>query len=277
MAHSIRMIATDLDGVFLRDAFTPYPDNVRAMRACQDAGIPVCALTGRNWPEAKRVVKGIGFSRYCGVNGGTAILDTLTQGLRYRNRLHPDAVHALVGLLSRLEGVRFCLSGTFMNHQWTSRQMKDGAAMAGVGDLDAQTPTALHDTPEALYAASAADTQRVYVHLPRDDEKARQRLITAVQEAAPVSVRVQANGALLLWPLGADKADALRVLADIYNVRLENILVFGFGPDDEKMMREAGLRVAVSGSDAAIKQCADRVIEQSNEGAFAKAVWSMVL
>ena len=37
----IKLIATDLDGTFLQGGHTPHPENIKAVRACQDE-------TGRN-------------------------------------------------------------------------------------------------------------------------------------------------------------------------------------------------------------------------------------
>ena len=51
---NIRLIATDLDGTFLSNVHTPHPENVRAMRACQEAGIRVCALTGRELDRGQK-------------------------------------------------------------------------------------------------------------------------------------------------------------------------------------------------------------------------------
>lgn len=47
----IKLIATDLDGTFLKGGHTPHPENIRAVRACQEAGLeyaPVRGETGRN-------------------------------------------------------------------------------------------------------------------------------------------------------------------------------------------------------------------------------------
>ena len=45
----IKLIATDLDGTFLQEGDTPHPENIQAVKRCHEAGIKVCAFTGRNW------------------------------------------------------------------------------------------------------------------------------------------------------------------------------------------------------------------------------------
>lgn len=60
----IKLIATDLDGTFLKGGHTPHPENIRAVRACQEAGIRVCACTGRNWAECRKLWKRSGLTTF---------------------------------------------------------------------------------------------------------------------------------------------------------------------------------------------------------------------
>ena len=79
----IKLIATDLDGTFLQGGHTPHPENIKAVRACQQAGIKVCVCTGRNWAECRKIVKEVGFDDFCAVNNGASIVEVNTGELRY--------------------------------------------------------------------------------------------------------------------------------------------------------------------------------------------------
>lgn len=95
----IKLIATDLDGTFLKGGHTPHPENIKAVRACQEAGIRVCACTGRNWAECRKIVEEVGFDDFCAVNNGAAIVEVKTGELRYRNRFDPEAIAGLVDVM----------------------------------------------------------------------------------------------------------------------------------------------------------------------------------
>ena len=92
----IKLIATDLDGTFLKGGHTPHPENIKAVRACQEAGIRVCACTGRNWAECRKIVEEVGFDDFCAVNNGAAIVEVKTGELRYRNRFDPGGCDAIL-------------------------------------------------------------------------------------------------------------------------------------------------------------------------------------
>lgn len=275
---NIRLIATDLDGTFLTDAFTPHPKNVRAMRACQDAGMPVCVLTGRNWTEAKTLVMGAGFDRFCSINNGTAILDARTQQLRYRNRFHPSAVRDLIHWGCAQAGVNFCLTGTFFNHQLKNRGVK--GYLTGLQPHlkpDMRTPFRTYDSSDELYEQSAADVQRLFVEYTYSDQTLRDRVYDQINAIVPADITSSGDDYMEIMPKGASKADALCVLADMYNVQLENIMAFGDSINDIPMLKAAGVGVAMANAHRELLDIADVTAPDNRAGGFASIIWNMVL
>lgn len=90
----IKLIATDLDGTFLQEGDTPHPENIQAVKRCHEAGIKVCAFTGRNWSWTKHIYQQAGFDRFCVLCNGSAIYDVENQEMRYRNRFDPGCILA---------------------------------------------------------------------------------------------------------------------------------------------------------------------------------------
>ncbi len=275
---SVKLIVTDLDGTFLTDVYTPHPENVRAMRACQEAGIPVCALTGRNWTECRKIVLGANFDRFCGINNGTAIMDTRIQDLRYRNRFHPEVVEDLIRMALKLEDAKFCISGTHQTHQLKDRQVKAylDPEQAYLAD-ESIMPMVLYDTVEEMTQMCSADAQRLYVELDNTSAPVRKKIYRLVNEIVPADITASGDEGLEIMPQGASKVDALNVLADIYNVRMQNVMAFGDGVNDLTMLKAAGFGVAMANGDAGLKKQADYVAPSNIEGGFAKVIWQMVL
>ena len=60
MEMEIKLIVTDLDGTLLTKKDEVHPDNIRALRRCQERGIKVCPVTARNWKEIAPVLEQIG-------------------------------------------------------------------------------------------------------------------------------------------------------------------------------------------------------------------------
>ena len=76
--RDIRLIVTDLDGTFLNGYRSFHPDNAKAIRAAQEAGIMVCACTGRCYEMAKSPIVMAGFDRLAILSNGAAIKDFRT-------------------------------------------------------------------------------------------------------------------------------------------------------------------------------------------------------
>lgn len=274
---TIKLIVTDLDGTFLADAYAPHPENVRAMRACQEAGIPVCALTGRNWAECKKIVLGANFDRFCGINNGTAIVDTRTGELRYRNRFHPDAVQGLIDFALALQGVGFAFAGTNQTHNLKTRRMTPylDPASAYLED-ESVAPIVLYDTQEQLAESCKSDAQRMFLDLPNADEATIGRVYDLANRVTPVDI-ISYNDGIEVVPQGASKSDALSVLADIYNVRMQNVMAFGDNVNDFTMLQTAGIGVAMENGDTLLKDLADCIAPPNTVGGFARIVWRFVL
>jgi len=275
---SIKLIVTDLDGTFLSDVHTPHPENVRAMHACQEAGIPVCALTGRNWTECRKIIKGANFDRFCGINNGTAIMDARAQELRYRNRFHPSVVMALVEMALSFPGTKFCLTGTFQNHQ-----LIDHAVDAYLNPLQAYlddesiTPTVVYNSVQELADKGGEDVQRLFLQLPYSDASLREKVMWLANDIVPCDITTSGDDGMELMPKGASKVDALSVLADIYNVRMQNVLAFGDSINDLSMLKAAGTGVSMANGDPELQRHADIIAPACAEGGFAKIIWQMVL
>jgi hypothetical protein len=275
---SIRLIVTDLDGTFLRDVHSPHPENVRAMRACQDAGIPVCAVTGRNWSEARRIIVGVGFDRFCGINNGTAIIDARTGEIRYRNRFHPDDARKLVELVYAMDGVSFYASGSVHMHQVMNRVVAEAdLPLGGLLDTDAMGSVILYDDLFGMLGKGCEDVQRLHIELPYANAELRKRIHDGISAIVAADITNSGDSGMDVMPKDASKADALGVLADIYNVKMNNVMAFGDSENDMAMLRAAGIGVAMQNGDEALKRAADMVAPPNTEGGVARIIYNTVL
>ena len=187
-------------------------------------------------------------------------------------------MRSLIDCACTFEGARFCVTGTFMNHQLRDRQVT-GFTNALQPYLDPQdrTKTELYDSPDELYAQSSGDAQRLFLQLPYSDAKLRQLVYEKVNHIVPADITSSGDDGMEIMPKGASKADTLRVLVDIYNVRLDNVMAFGDSINDIPMLEAAGVGVAMANGDEDIQRIADHIAPANTEGGFAKIIWRMVL
>ena len=75
----------------------------------------------------------------------------------------------------------------------------------------------------------------------------------------------------------ADKSQTLMVLADIYNVKPENVLAFGDSFNDMYMLAWAGTGVAMGNADPRLKTVADYITDTNVNAGVAKAIRRIAL
>ena len=277
----IKLIATDLDGTFLDNYETPNAKNIQAMRACQAAGIAVCACTGRNWYSAREIFRKVnGFDRYCVINNGTAILDTKTEELRYRNRFDPAVARAVLEIALSYPNADVGVSGTYVSHllngranprMLKNRQRNIERDPAWAGRM------VLYDTLDELLEGCADDMQRVNLGVNIYEEGNLDEVYQRINEITGIEITTSGHGNMEITPKAGNKAEALSVLADIYGAQPENVMAFGDSYNDMHMLMWAGTGVAMGNADERLKSIADVVTDCNTNAGVAKAMVELAL
>ena len=80
----IKLIVTDLDGTLLTKKDEVHPDNIRALRRCQERGIKVCPVTARNWKEIAPVLEQVAFDEVAALNNGACMVNLATGAVEHQ-------------------------------------------------------------------------------------------------------------------------------------------------------------------------------------------------
>ena len=268
----IKLIATDLDGTFLRGGDSPHPENIEAVKECQAAGIKVCACTGRSFNRAKDIIQEVGFDQFCVVNNGASIVDWRTGMHRYRNRFEPESIEKIVDVMMSYNA-SFGLTG------FETLYMLEGYVGEWYVELDEDMKQKvnghIYPTKQALIEACAEDVERMNLNLPflQTYEDLREKL------SAVADVEITASGphSLEITHMDGDKSQTLMVLADIYNVKPENVMAFGDSFNDMYMLAWAGTGVAMGNADERLKAVADYVTDINMNAGVAQAIRKIAL
>ena len=112
MAKKIRMVATDLDGTFMDGFDSVHPDNIRALEACEAAGVPVCCITARAYHLAKRPLALGKFRGLCVTSNGSGIHDVQTGRARYQLTMPQQTLYDILKIC-RGENVHVGVTGAY--------------------------------------------------------------------------------------------------------------------------------------------------------------------
>jgi len=72
--------------------------------------------------------------------------------------------------------------------------------------------------------------------------------------------------AIDIVPVGADKANGVRTITNMLNIDIKNTISFGDGDNDVPLIKACNIGIAVNGSCQELKDCADYICEDIEDG-----------
>lgn len=269
----IKLVATDLDGTFLQGGDTPHPENIKAVKACHEAGIKVCVFTGRNWSWTKEIYQQSGFDRFCVLCNGSAIYDAENQELRYRNRFDPNSIAEIVKLILSYPKADFWFTG----FSKISMMKRYGAPWYTCMDEEEQEKKCVHfyDDPESLVEATKEDIMRINWRIPYDE--LADQVLAEMSKFTDVEIVPSEEHTLEITHKDSNKSEGLMVLSDIYDILPENVMAIGDNYNDTMMLAWAGTGVAMGNADQRLKDVADYVTESNTKAGVAEAIYRIAL
>ena len=270
----IQLIATYLDGTFLMCEDTPHPENVKMVEKCHAHGIRVCACSGRPWPAIEKIALEAGLDDFCVTNNGASVVNIHTGEIRYRNRFDEVSMRKLieVGLSLHCESVH--VAGHKGMHVYNMDGSIETEKPSFMG-MEEWNSFHFYPTLEQMLQAAADDAERVIFGRPQ--AHGFQEIYDRCNPITPVEVTsTETLYFVEITPAYGTKAEAIAVLAGIYDCKPENVLALGDGFNDLHMLLWAGTGVAMGNADARLKAVADMTTDTNRNAGFAKAVERIV-
>ncbi|KAL8430825.1 hypothetical protein ACSSS7_005684 [Eimeria intestinalis] len=250
LRHRVRLILSDVDGTLTDDSGAFVEANADAVALAHSLGIQVAFATGRGTAYVASLIEALSQKMdYDGSPGiymnGTYVLDE--KGVPIVDApLQPEVAERLLSAY---------ISAGF-------RKLVEGRESGYVnGSLRrSESSSESHPSLYTLYAIDDAE------HI----QQVRRRL--EAEFAGTVEFCTCRPTSLGAYRAGFGKGAAVRALAAALGVSLDEVLVLGDGENDLPMFREAGTAVAVGNARPAVKEAADLVTVDSNQGALLAVV-----
>ena len=263
-----RLVVCDLDGTVLTYDSRLSPVVGEAMQAVVDAGVWITIGTGRGYQTLRRHLGSVPVNAPLICCNGGLIIEPATR----------EVLHTLPMPLALAHKVlRAC-------------QEEGLEALVSLDDLQ----TVLHYQPSHARFLLRRHGTIIRENVDPADEMARAphkvlvmteypdltaAAIARVQESVKGEARVLASGPVtieLAWP-GISKAWALSWLAAFLGVAREHTIAIGDGNNDVEMVNWAGLGIAMGNATPAVKDAADWIAPDVDEGGLAAALRQFVL
>lgn len=253
---SIKMILLDLDGTLLRSDGSISDRTKQVLRNCQDRGIYVVFATARNWIGAERYIEEIQ-PDYEITTGGTLIHRHGEQ--IYSSSLEMEDTNQIVRDLIAYNPKTEITVATGRQVFWNSLHISESEKLHKAVYNDYREPL-------------SCKANKILAELPNYE--------IAEEIANKNHCRLQSyrgENWYAFMPEGAGKVQAIKELAKILAISLDDIVAFGDDINDVEMLKMCGTGVAVANAVSQVQTIADSITLSNDENGVAEWLAQNVL
>jgi len=270
----IKMIATDLDGTFYGEMYDIPEENLRAVKAAQEAGILVCACSARLWAighlmAQKALMRGWGV-----FNNGAAVADVDTGKIAYHRGIAPDKYRALIEAAATFGVPIHSWNHDFIGMYGPTMGENGRRSMSHPSDPSIRCDVRVFDSLDDMDRGNRDTAQKIMINM---DYRRMPEVIEKMARVCEVEVTSSISFMIEVTMPGVTKGEGLRRLAALYNMDPKNIMAIGDNFNDIGMLEFAGTRVAVGNAREDLKKVAQHVVASNMDAGFAEAVYSIAL
>ena len=275
MIHQIKMIGIDLDGTLLTTEKKLLPFTRRVLSEAIKKGIFVVMATGRPYSGILEEIRTFPGIRYVLTSNGARVLDMNTQKVLVEHLLPLKSAKKALEILQKydtLQEVYFdgqgyaeeekleMISRYHHNpHMWEYVR-KSRKPIPSIPELVAGENRDM-DKVQALFA-DMGELEEAWKELEQYEE---------LVLVSSLGYNIEIND------VGVDKGRGLMELGELLGIRPEEVMAFGDGDNDIRMLQKAGIGVAMGNALDNVKAAADYVTDTNDEEGVAKAILKYAL
>lgn len=251
-----KMILTDLDGTLLRSDGSISERTKSVLKSCQNRGIYIVIATARYWIGAERYIEEIQPDYEITTDG--TLIHRHGEQIYSCNLETEDTNQIIRDILARDDKTEITVAAG-RRVFWNSMHISESEKLHKAVYCDYRKPL-------------SCQANKIVAKLP-DDE-------TALEIANKNHCRLQSYRGekwYAFLPETGGKVQAIRELAKILNISLNEIVAFGDDKNDMEMLKMCGTGVAVDNAVSEVKEIADSVALSNDENGVAEWLAENVL
>lgn len=281
-----KLIAIDLDGTLLSSNIDISPENVKAIQAAQDAGHIVMICSGRAPEDIKTVIAKTPLQ--CPVAGSNGTMVIADGKLLSQISIQKETVATVANILNKKEYPFkiYTNKGIFVASTWSER-------MHSFLDNNKDVLNHLTEKEYKLMTEQPKETESIKIFEDLEEVlkveditiqkffiptiSGKEELITALQDLEGISITTSGPFNIEIMDTNGHKGNGIRVMAEYFNIQIEDTVAIGDNFNDVPMLETAGLSVAMGNADPTVKEMADVVTLTNNEHGVAHAIEKYIL
>lgn len=271
----IKMVALDLDGTAL-DKNSQITDRTRkVLQMAMKHGVHIVVSTGRSFdaiPEAVFDVEGI---EYVINSNGADITEVSSKQCIYANHIEEKTVLAAIELLQE-SGLS--VEAVIDRITYIDKAEYDDIVKHGSDYRDIDYVISTRTPVENLFGymmehKGKIENINIIFRTLEEKEKWRKKLVNIPDSTLTTSFTHN-------YEIGGkttSKAEALRFLMKKLDISRDELMACGDSPNDEEMIKLAGLGVAMGNATESVKEMADYITDTNSNDGVARAIEKFVL
>lgn len=266
MTHSIKLLATDIDGTLLNSQHQLTPRTEEALKKVIQQGILVILATGKTRSSALDTIQRLNLDTP-GVYSQGLMIYNADGTIRHQQSLDNHISEKII----RYAETNQCSLLAYSDDQIYTSERDDYTDIV----IRYHEPI-----PQAVGPLMALLSQRpfnkfMFVSEPEHITHIRDELTPLIQGQATLTQAL--TNMLEVLPAGASKGAGLKRLLDDLNMNPQDVLAIGDGENDIEMIQLAGIGVAVANAMPKLKAVADYIVASNDEDGLVEAIERFIL
>ncbi|MEA4987732.1 MAG: HAD family hydrolase [Anaerovorax sp.] len=274
--YDIKLIALDMDGTLLNEEGCLSLSSRQILERVMDEGIHVVISTGRVFSALPQDVLDVDGMEYAITSNGANILKLADQTTVYSNLIGKDSI---IDILPYIQDEDVMIEAFFDHDVVAERRCLENLARYGMVTEKSQIYTLSTRKPvENIASVMEEKADRMEnINLIFSDQKKRMEFWNFLSRIPSITVTSSMPYNLEIGGATTSKADALKHLCSLLDVKHNQVMACGDSENDLAMLQFAGLSVAMENAAAPLKKIAHFITKTNREDGVAHAIQRFVL
>ncbi|MBS5334092.1 MAG: Cof-type HAD-IIB family hydrolase [Clostridiales bacterium] len=271
----IKLIALDLDGTTLRKGSVLSERTRHTLEEAINRGVHVVVATGRVFSALPDTIFDIEGLEYIITSNGAHITRLKDMKQIYFNYPDENAIEQVGDFLAVRK--EFPVEVFTCGKAYIDRTVYEDVRDNGSDYMDAKYIVKTRNPVDDIYGflkEHRREIENINIHFRNFDDKAELKKLLALNSEITVTSSMPHN--LEIGGKTTSKAKAIAALCEILGIDEKNVLAAGDSPNDEAMIKAAGIGVAMGNAEEEVKACADFVTLTNQEDGVAYAIEKFV-
>ena len=288
-----KLLAIDLDGTLLNSNGEITEEDKKAIMEAKSYGIEVIIASGRNVDSVKRIAEEIGVNKYLIAGNGTVIMDVLQNSVIHENFIQKEKA---------LEIIEICEENSMFYNVYTQKGIITSKLNHNVqvyhyenSQKEEDKRTNINIVEDIYNYIKEINTSPIFkINICDDNKIIFDRITNRLRKIEKVSIIETEHKSKRVIRAGteyvdvqyyyteitnkaANKWEAIKKVSEILEIKEDEIVVIGDNINDEEMIKQAGLGIAMGESSDTLKSKADKITLDNDNNGVAYAIRKYIL